>query len=398
MLNERELRELLEDLESDRAERTVATKNTEKFSEAICAFSNDFPNHKLPGYLGIGAEDKTGAIAGMTISDELLKDLAAIRNNGQILPQPALSIERFRFPEGELAVVEVLPSHFPPVRYKGRIYIRNGPTKAIANEAEERRLTEKRASGAKTFDTRPAFGSTLEDLNLSLFRTTYLPQAIDSETLAANHRDIKFQLASLRLYDLAYDCPTNAGILLLGTNPKYYVPGAEIQYVRFAGLGLESTVLNEVSFSGDLITTMQQLDGFVKNNIENRPVASSVLKEQMITTYPFRAIRELLNNAVMHRDYESNAAIKFFEFEDRIEIRNPGGLYGSARPDNFPYQNDYRNPVLAESLKILGYVNRFNRGIATAKADLADNGNPEPVFEYQLPLHFAVTIFKKPLP
>ena len=143
---------------------------------------------------------------------------------------------------------------------------------------------------------------------------------------------------------------------------------------------------------------MQQLDGFVKNNIENRPVASSVLKEQMITTYPFRAIRELLNNAVMHRDYESNAAIKFFEFEDRIEIRNPGGLYGSARPDNFPYQNDYRNPVLAESLKILGYVNRFNRGIATAKADLANNGNPEPVFEYQLPLHFAVTIFKKPLP
>ncbi|MFM8374053.1 MAG: ATP-binding protein [Bacteroidota bacterium] len=70
-------------------------------------------------------------------------------------------------------------------------------------------------------------------------------------------------------------------------------------------------------------------------------------------------------------------------------------MYGSARPDNFPHQNDYRNPVLAEALKILGYVNKFNRGIATAKAELEANGNPEPHFEYSMPLHFSVTIYKK---
>lgn len=89
MLNEQELRILLADTESDRAERTVSAQNTDKFSEAICAFSNDFPNHKLPGYLIIGADDKTGKITDMPITDELLKNLAAIRNNGQILPQPA---------------------------------------------------------------------------------------------------------------------------------------------------------------------------------------------------------------------------------------------------------------------------------------------------------------------
>jgi ATP-dependent DNA helicase RecG len=44
----------------------------------------------------------------------------------------------------------------------------------------------------------------------------------------------------------------------------------------------------------------------------------------------------------------------------------PGGLYGSERPDNFPHQNDYRNPIIAEALKIMGYVNKFNRGIAIA--------------------------------
>jgi len=97
----------------------------------------------------------------------------------------------------------------------------------------------------------------------------------------------------------------------------------------------------------------------------------------------------------MHRDYESNAPIKFYEFEDRIEISNAGGLYGSATPDNFPHQNDYRNPIIAEALKILGYVNKFNRGIATIKNELEKNGNPNPYFEYNLKHIFSVTIFKK---
>lgn len=395
MLTQQELIVMLSDLESDRVERTVSETNTDKFAEAICAFSNDFPNHKLPGYLIIGAEDKTGKIAGLTISDKLLLDLAAIRNNGQILPQPAITIEKFKLPEGELAVVEVLPSPFPPVRYQGRVWLRIGPSKAKANEAEELRLSEKRAGNVKTFDVSPAFTSTLSDINIELFKLTYLPNAIDSEILAANHRDIKQQLASLRLYDLAFDCPTYAGILILGNNPKFYMPGAYVQYVQFSGESMDSEVLNEKEFSGDLLSTMRQLDLFVENNIEQRPVRVSSLKETIIKAYPFRAIRELLNNAVMHRNYESNAPVKLYEFSDRMEISNPGGLYGTARPDNFPHQNDYRNPIVAEALKILGYVNKFNRGIATAQAELKINGNPPAEFIYHLPLHFSVTMYKK---
>ncbi|MCF7965606.1 MAG: putative DNA binding domain-containing protein [Methylobacter tundripaludum] len=395
MLTQQELIVMLSDLESDRVERTVSETNTDKFAEAICAFSNDFSNHKLPGYLIIGAEDKTGKIAGLTISDKLLLDLAAIRNNGQILPQPAITIEKFKLPEGELAVVEVLPSPFPPVRYQGRVWIRIGPSKAKANEAEELRLSEKRAANVKTFDVSPAFTSTLSDINIELFKLTYLPNAIDSEILAANHRDIKQQLASLRLYDLVFDCPTYAGILILGNNPKFYMPGAYVQYVQFSGESMDSEVLNEKEFSGDLLSTMRQLDLFVENNIEQRPVRVSSLKETTIKAYPFRAIRELLNNAVMHRNYESNAPVKFYEFSDRMEISNPGGLYGTARPDNFPHQNDYRNPIVAEALKILGYVNKFNRGIATAQAELKINGNPPAEFIYHLPLHFSVTMYKK---
>ena len=394
MLSTQELLAMLADLESDRVERTVSQNNTDKFSEAICAFSNDFPNHKSPGYLIIGAEDKTGKVIGDKVSDKLLKDLASIRNNGQILPQPSITVQKYVLPEGELAVVEVFPSLLPPVRYKGKVWIRIGPSKAVANEADELRLSEKRAANAKTFDVSPAFGSTLDDINIELFKLTYLPNAIDSEILALNHRDIKQQLTSLRLFDRTYDCPTNAGILILGDNPKFYMQGAYVQYVQFVGTSM-SEVLNEQEFSGDLLSTMRQLDSFVQNNIEQRPVRVSPLKESIVKTYPFRAIRELLNNAVMHRNYESNAPVKFYEFSDRIEIVNPGGLYGLARPNNFPHQNDYRNPIVAEALKIMGYVNKFNRGIEIAQDELTANGNPPANFTYNEPLHFGVTIYKQ---
>ena len=71
MINHTELLQLLADMMSNRVERTVSLKNVDKFSEAICAFSNDFPNYKQPGYLIIGAHDKTGDIAGISITQNL---------------------------------------------------------------------------------------------------------------------------------------------------------------------------------------------------------------------------------------------------------------------------------------------------------------------------------------
>lgn len=102
--------------------------------------------------------------------------------------------------------------------------------------------------------------------------------------------------------------------------------------------------------------------------------------EGNVFNYPRWAIRELLMNAVMHRDYRSNAPIKFYQYADRLEIVNAGGLYGNARPENFPRVNDYRNPVIAEALKVLGYVNKFNRGIARVQEELIGNGNGEASF------------------
>ena len=94
----------------------------------------------------------------------------------------------------------------------------------------------------------------------------------------------------------------------------------------------------------------------------------------------------------MHRDYESNAPIKFYCFDASIEISNAGGLYGKARPENFPNENDYRNPTIAEAMKVLGFVNRFNRGISRVQVELKENENPQAVFEFDKPGTFGVIV------
>lgn len=69
---------------------------------------------------------------------------------------------------------------------------------------------------------------------------------------------------------------------------------------------------------------------------------------------------------------------------------NPGGLYGKATPENFPYVNDYRNGVVAEGMKVLGFVNRYSRGVQAVQDELKMNGNGEAEFQLHLVTAFLV--------
>ena len=158
MVTKEEVLELLRSTETYKIERTVSTSDMDKFQEAICAFSNDLPNSREKGYLILGAHDN-GILSGLKVDDTLMKKIAGIRSDGNILPLPMMSVERFEFAEGDLLVVEVSPALVPPVRYRGRTFIRIGPRRDIATESEERVLLEKRTSYMATFDAMPCFGS-----------------------------------------------------------------------------------------------------------------------------------------------------------------------------------------------------------------------------------------------
>ena len=208
MITKEEAIELLRSNETYRIERTISTGNMDKFQEAICAFANDLPDSRKCGYLLIGANDG-GSLSGLNVDDALLKKISSIRSDGNILPLPVMSVERFEFPEGDLLVTEVSPSLIPPVRYRGRVFVRVGPRRDIASESEERILTERRTAYMATFDATPCIGATIDDLDLEYIKEKYLPSVVDPEILAEDSRDLKEQLASVRLYDRTHDCPTS---------------------------------------------------------------------------------------------------------------------------------------------------------------------------------------------
>lgn len=372
---------LLSDLESHRVERTQSLKDTDKFCEAICAFANDLPGAGLPGYLFLGAADD-GRPIGAAITDELLRNLAGIRLEGNILPPPVMAVQKVTVGDRAVAVVEVQPSDRPPVRYKGRTFIRNGPRRGIATAEEERRLSERAVDWSRTWDLRPCPDARLDDLSLDLFRLAYLPKAVSAEVLAENERTIEEQLAALRLYDPRRQVPTYAGILLLAKDTLLFVPGAYVQYVQYEGEDQSTTVLQEQRIGGDLKSVLTELDRLAHRLAGRRPVRQPDLREIDIFAYPPVALREVFINAVIHRNYEGSTTPVFInEFSNRLEVLNPGSLYGDLSPSQFPGGTAYRNPVLAEAARTLGFVNRFGRGIAIARAELAKNGSPPPVFE-----------------
>ena len=148
-----------------------------------------------------------------------------------------------------------------------------------------------------------------------------------------------------------------------------------------------------------LVRVVQELDVFVKTGPgASRPVPVSALREEPESRYPSWALRELVLNAIIHRDYFlGNAPIKFYEYKrERIEIANPGGLFGCVNPDNFTLFNVYRNPLLADAMKVLGFVNKYNRGIAKVNRELEQAGNQPAQFDVNKKTEFRVTIIARP--
>lgn len=384
MLTDDEIQKLAADLESDRVERkeSLSGSSKDRIGQAICAFANDFPGHKTVGVLMIGVND-AGVPTGLPITDALLIQLAGFRSEGNILPLPSMTVEKRRLAGREIAIVEVSPSGDPPVRYYGQVWIRVGPRRAIASRDEERVLTERRRSGNLPFDQQPVSFASSADLDLHAFREVYLPSAISRDQLGQDQRSDYERLAALHL--LAPDgTPNHAAILLFSSDPRRWIPGAYVQFVRFDGADLSCPILDQKELSGPAAEVLRRIDELASVNVRFETAITGASTEIKTPDYPVDALQQLLRNAVLHRTYEVFAPVHWYWFSDRVEIHSPGGLYGRVNETNFgePHATDYRNPTLAEGFKVLGFVQRFGVGIALARSRCREGGNPPPSFEF----------------
>ena len=381
-----ELEALLDDTESDLAERKESFKGDvpSKARQAVCAFANDLPNHNRPGVLFIGAKDN-GSPSNEPITDRLLQSLADMKTDGNILPMPALTVEKRHLKGADMAVVTVMPSDMPPVKYNGRIWIRTGPRRATANEQEERILNEKRRHKNLPFDIYPVPSATLDDLSKTIFLNEYLPAAFAPDILEENHRTYEERLASCKMIVSPNDpTPTVLGLLAIGKSPQDFLEGSYIQFLRIDGTELADPVTDEEALGGSLSDTLRRAEEKLRSHNRSALDAISAPTHSKETPYPQPAIQQLLYNAVLHRTYErTNAPIRIYWFNDRIEMHSPGGPYGNVTEENFgrPGITDYRNPNIGDVLKTFGYIQAFGRGIAIARKELEKNGNPPLEFD-----------------
>jgi len=381
-----ELVALLDDLESDRAERKESFKGDtpKKARQAICAFANDLPNHDQPGVLFIGAKDD-GNPSRLIITDELLRSLADMKTDGNILPMPVMTVEKRILKGAEMAVVTVLPSDMPPVKFDGRIWIRTGSRRSIANEQEERIVIEKRRHKNLPFDIQPVPPAGLDDLSKTVFLNEYLPAAFAPDALEENERTTEERLASCKMIVSPDDTTaTVLGLLAIGKSPQDYLQGSYIQFLRIDGRELADPVIDEADIGGPLVEMLRRAEEKLSAHNRSSLDATSAATHQRASPYPPAALQQLLYNAVFHRTYEgTNTPVRVYWFNDRIEIISPGGPYGNVTVANFgtPGITDYRNPNIGEVLKTFGYIQRFGRGIAIARRELESNGNPPLKFD-----------------
>ena len=390
MLSDEKLVRLIEGGESDHVEFTGAANDLDKFRKAICAFANDLSGNERPGILFIGIDDK-GKCANLSIDDALLSQLGGLRSDGKILPFPSMEVAKKNLRGCEVAVVQVEPSDNPPVKMDGRCWIRTGPRRAQASPEEERRLTEKRRWGNVPYDMQGVVGATVEnDLDVQRFQNEYLPAAVSPEVLAENRRDERDQMKALRLVTRD-GTPTVTAILMLGKNPHDWFPGAYVQFVRYDGDEVPAPVLDQVKLIGPLSDQLREVDRLLKRHIST---ALDTEGDRHVgkPDYPFIALRELVRNAVVHRNYEnSHTPVRVTWLNGHIQISSPGSVYGAVTKQNFgtPDATSYRNPSIAEAMKNQGFMERFGMGIPLARQALAENGNPPPEFDVQDTFVFA---------
>lgn len=399
-LEDDKLAQLIQEGESYRVEfkETLMGNAKESIRKAICAFANDLPGSGLPGIVVVGLKDD-GSTASTVIDDELLRALTDMKTDGNIVPPPVMNCEKRQFDGFDIAVVTVTPSDSPPVRCRGAIQIRSGPRRGIANAQDERILNERRRNANRPFDVASVPNTGPEDLNRRMFEDEYLPNAVDRELLRQNDRNFIERLAATKMIVSVEDQLTTVlGLLVAGTRPRDFLPGAYVQFLRIDGNELTDKIVDEFVADGTVSDTITKLENKLQSHNYRRVDVTSSDREIRNESYPIATLQQLVRNAIMHRDYGStNAPVRVSWFNDRIEIQNPGGPYGMVTQDNFaePGVTDYRNPNLAEAMKVLGYVQRFGVGISIANRQLLEAGHPEVDFAVE-PEYVLATVWAVP--
>lgn len=201
------------------------------------------------------------------------------------------------------------------------------------------------------------------------------------EIIKRNKRSLSDKLKSIHFAG-KNGHPTYGGLLVCGINPQLYLPNAYILFLKVDGDDLKDrSKINEKEIKGSLSSMISSIETLIDLYIDTTMIKEGFTNKKQFS-YPYTAIRELIFNAIMHRDYSMDTMIRVYWFKNKIIIQSPGGLKSPANKEDFPNQTSYRNSVISSTMKALGKVEKYGSGVSLAQDLLKENGNPPAIFEF----------------
>ena len=373
MMTADELRQKIRLGEDSYTEFKERVDNPEGLAGEIVALANT-----EGGRLLIGIADD-GRVVGLPDPARASTTLAQIcREN--VVPAILPLIEVVEM-EGRLVIVlEVRGPHKPYRTKGGRYYIRAGPIKQDASPQELLRLAQR--AGAFRFDETSVRGTSTANLDWGLFQSYYRSVAGESLTEPELTSEDVLRGAFVLTECDGQWCLTVAGLLCFGKNPQRHLYHSRISALRFIGDEVSETMADTQELHGPL---SQLIDGAVSFAVRNTPNSARIegVKENEFPQYPRAALRELIVNAVAHRDYSiEGAQIRLVIFDQRLELYSPGRLPNTMTLANLRHYNHIaRNPLIVQYLNRQGYMRDFGTGIPRVYRLMREHNGTEPEFE-----------------
>jgi len=282
----------------------------------------------------------------------------------------------------QLIVIEVHESPDHLTLAFGRPYKRVGRSTVRMSKDEYEHLIIDKNRDRVRFDAQVCKGATIRDIRRELVRE-FIGKGKSGRGLALGERSSVHE-ALMRLRLLRGEKPTNAAILLFGAPQEFY-PQCEVKCLRFKGLDVTGDMLDLKAVTGSVIHQLNDVEKFIYDHIALAAwIESGKMERQEKWEFPPKAIREVLANAIAHRDYRDSAAAQVRIFDDRIEVWNPGRLPAGWTAETFlrKHESVPPNPLIARQFFWVKYVEEVGSGTNKIVKWCREWGLPNPVFEY----------------
>ncbi len=383
-----DIQEIIKLPEGRRLEFKQNIPTDDKLERTVIAFSNS-----AGGDIYLGVSEKPRKVIGFKEGEIIkLEEKISSRLYENCVPLISFNIAFINFNNKYVIKITVYPGMQSPyyIRNTGfekGTYIRVGSTNRLADYDIIRELERRRRN--ISFDSLPVYELNEKDLMLNSFVKAYKKFAKKTVNKAG-----LLKLGLLYKEENKY-IPTNAAVLLSGLNLKNkFFPYAKIECARFKGTQTSET-LDSLTVNSPVFEQPDEVMHFVQKNIRKGSTIGLVYREER-WEYPLQALRELIINAVIHRDYSQlGRDIKVAVFDDMIEITSPGTLPLGIDIENLSSgQSEIRNRILAPIFKEIKLIEQWGTGFR--KFFLAMEEYPELEFKILEPgLSFQVQVIKK---